>query len=247
MKTLIFGRLLFAALILALVPASCVSKKKYKQSQLELTEQRQVSQNYRLRIDTLQQQVVVLTDSVKKLDSLLGDEKQKVIAARRSGMTKPGTPVKKSSLSREDEASKKSVFMLTFARNVTWPATFQQSKIIIGVIDDDNVFYNQLKKTFEGKTAGGKPVEIKKFTIYNITTANIIYIAHNQINNFSKIKAATKNEPALLVTEEGPSGYSNSHINYYVNDTKVQYSLNKPLIDKSGLKISQDLIKYADK
>ncbi|MGL5889042.1 MAG: YfiR family protein [Bacteroidia bacterium] len=247
MKTRIFGRLLFAALLLALVPASCVSKKKYKQSQLELTEQRQTSQNYRLRIDTLQQQVVVLNDSVKLLDSLLGEEKQKVIAARKTTTTKPAAPVKKSSLSREEEASKKSVFMLTFARNVIWPATFQQSKIVIGVIDDNNTFYNQLKKTLEDKTVGGRAIEIKKFTIYNITSSNIIYIAHNQIGNFAKIKAATKTDPTLFVTEEGPSGYTNSHINYYINDTKVQYSLNRPLLDKSGLKISQDLIKYADK
>ncbi len=234
-------------LCISVAAASCVSKKKYNEAQQQLTEQRQVSQNYRLRIDTLQQQIVVLNDSVKELDSLLENEKQKVASARTSSRPKSTATVKKSSLTKEEEAGKKAVFMLSFARNVIWPASFQPGKIVIGVVDDDNVFFNQLKKTLEGKTAGGKPIEVKKFAAAAVAPTHILYIAHDQIGNFAKIKAGLKSSPTLIVTEEGVSGYSNSHINYYINDTKVQYSLNQPLIEKAGLKITQDLIKFADK
>jgi hypothetical protein len=232
---------------MAVAVASCVSKKKFRETQQQLTQQREISQNYRLRIDTLQQQVVLLSDSVQELDSLLENEKQKVIASRNANRPKPSGPVKKSSLTKEEEAGKKAVFMLSFARNVIWPANFLPGKVVIGVVDDDNVFYSQLRKTLEGKTAGGKPIEIKKYPAAAVASCHILYIAHNQIGNFQKIKTGLKSSPTLLVTEEGASGYSNSHINYYINDTKVQYSLNQPLIEKAGLKITQDLIKFADK
>ncbi|MCA6362235.1 MAG: YfiR family protein [Bacteroidetes bacterium] len=247
MKNLNRGLHLLFLLCIGVAAASCVSKKKYNETQQQLTQQREISQNYRLRIDTLQQQVVLLTDSVKELDSLLESEKQKLIASRNANRPKASGPVKKSSLTKEEESGKKAVFMLSFARNVIWPANFMPGKIVIGVVDDDNLFYSQLRKTLEGKTAGGKPIEVKKYPAAAVAPCHILYIAHDQIGNFQKIKTGLKSSPTLLVTEEGVSGYTNSHINYYINDTKVQYSLNQPLIDKAGLKITQDLIKFADK
>ncbi|MGL4597766.1 MAG: YfiR family protein, partial [Bacteroidia bacterium] len=202
----------------------CVSKRKYQALDTDLRAQREVSQNYRLRIDTLQMVNAQLRDSIVILDSML-------VVERNSRPKKTTTVVKpapkKSTLSATEEYSKKSVFISTFAKNVIWPDNYLGPKFIIGVVGDSPLFA-EMKKSLEGKTMNGKIIEVRKFTSANVVPVHILFIAHSEIGNFQKIKNTLGSKPVLLVTEEGEKGYAGAHINFYLDENKVQYSLNKP-------------------
>jgi hypothetical protein len=233
---------LFVLIALLSLGTGCVSKRKYQALDSDLRAQREVSQNYHLRIDTLQMVNAQLRDSIIYLDSMLVVERsrnKKVAPA-----VKP-TP-KKSTLSASEEYSKKSVFISTFGKNVIWPEKYLGQKFIIGVVGDSPLF-NEMKKSLEGKTMNGKIIEVRKFTSANVTPVHILFIAHAEIGNFQKIKNALGINPVLLVTEEGEKGYANAHINFYLDENKVQYSLNKPLAEQAGLKVTQELVRFSDK
>ncbi len=220
----------------------CVSKRKYTALDTDLRAQREVSQNYRLRIDTLQMVNAQLRDSIAELDSMLVVERNR--SKKPVAPTKPNP--KKSTLSTTEEYSKKSVFISTFGKNVIWPEKYLGQKFIIGVVGDSPLF-NEMKKSLEGKTMNGKIIEVRKFTSTNVTPVHILFIAHAEIGNFQKIKNALGTNPVLLVTEEGEKGYANAHINFYLDENKVQYSLNKPLAEQAGLKVTQELVRFSDK
>lgn len=226
----------------ALASASCVTKKKYLQLDAQLQEQRQVAQDYRLKMDTLEKQNFALRDSLNVSDSLLALERGR---ADHKGLPKPGGPPKKNALSKDEEYEKKAIYIFNFTKQVDWPATMKGDKFVIGVLGSSPL-YDKLKKTAGDKRAAGKPIEIKTFSVSNLQPCQVLYVTHAQIGEMAKVRALLKNSATLIITEEGYWSGGSSHVNFYVDDTRLRYQLNKPAAEKAGLKITQEMIKFAE-
>lgn len=233
----------YILLFFLLAAASCVSKKKYAQLDAQLKEQQSLSQNYRAKMDTLTMLNVRLRDSLKRSDSLLALE-QKKASERKDGVTMVSPGPRKSALSKDDEYQKKAVFIYNFTRQVDWPAN-NNEKFIIGVYGSSPL-YDKLRKTSEGKRAQGKAIEIKTFTAANLEPCYILFVPHSNIGELSRIKGKLKDQAVLLVTEEQYWSSSTSHINFFVDDVHLRYQLNKAGAEKVGLKMTQDLVKFAN-
>lgn len=222
---------------------SCVPKKKLATAEAELSSQRELAQAYRLQIDSLSKRNAALYDSLRYSDSLLAYYKDK--ADRKSSGTASNGAPKKSALSKDDEYEKKAVFIYNFTRQVVWPDNYNTDKFVIGVLGSSLV-YDKLKKISKDKKVLGRPVEIRTYTIDNLQAANILFITHEQVASLAKVKAALGSKPMLLITEESFWSMPGSHVNFYVDDVRLRYQLNKAAAEKTGLKITQDMVRFSE-
>lgn len=229
----------FLFLVLAL--SSCVTKKKYTQLDTQLAEQRAISQQYRLQLDSMQKVNTVMLDSIVYLDSML------TLANNKPGK-KTGNPTspKKSSISKSEEYDKKSVYVQTFARQVIWPSPPKGDKFVIGILGS-SLMYDKLKKAAsDNKKVMGKLLAVKIVSMAEISECQILFIPHAQIGELSKVRNVLKDKPVLLVTEEGYGSGLMSHINFMVDDNRIRYKVNKEAAEKCGFKFTPDLLNFAD-
>lgn len=234
-----FRNSLLLVVILAL--SSCVTKKKYTQLDTELQEQRALSQQFRVQMDSMQKVNSTLNDSIILLDSLLTLERNRV--AKKTG--NPNAP-KKSSLSKSEEYDKKSVYLQTFSRQVIWPATPKGDKFVIGILGS-SLIYDKIKKAAgDNKKVMGKTLAVRTVSVAEISDCQILFIPHAQINELAKVRSILKNSPVLIVTEEAYSNGLATHINFVVDDNRIRYKVNKEAAEKCGLKITTDLLSFGD-
>lgn len=227
-------------IFLVVLTGSCVSKKKYVAREKELTDQRKITQNYRLAIDSLQRSIQVLNDSIHLLDSLLEETKAKL------SPKKSTKSPKKAKLTKEDERSRKVDFLLTLATTTTWPEDTLKKQFMIGIVGNP-LIYEELKKKAINKKVNGKPIVVVNSVLPELPPCQILFVGHNQINDFAMIKSIVKMDSTLTVTEEVLNGFGGSHVNLYANETKVQFTLNKALLKAGVFEIQQEALKEIDK
>jgi hypothetical protein len=110
---------------------------------------------------------------------------------------------------------------------------------VIGVAGDDQTI-KDLKDFMAQKKVTGKKIIVEKYR--KGARYNLIYITSKEIASFSTIKSAVKKSKTLLVSDEAVEG---SHISFLLDEDKVRYFVNKVAIEKLGLKVGQELLRYA--
>lgn len=220
--------------------SSCVTKKKFLQLDNQLQEQRVLTQNYRLQIDSLQKANFALNDSLIELDSLLAFEQNK-----HQKKVNNGTAPKKSTISKSEEYDKKSVYLFTFSKQVIWPEIPKGEKFTIGILGS-SLIYDKLKKTAADKKVMGKPVAIKTVSVAEISECQMLFIPHAQIGELNKVRNLVKGKNILLITEEGYATGLQSHINFNVDDNRIRYKVNRDVAEKAGFKLTPDLLSFSD-
>ena len=86
-----------------------------------------------------------------------------------------------------------------------------------------------------------------KIEKYNkVTNYHIVYVTSSNSNSFATIKAESKKNKTLLVTDDDALYAQGAHISFLMDDDKIRYTLNKPIIEKIGLKVSQELMRFSE-
>ncbi|MGQ0829579.1 MAG: YfiR family protein [Bacteroidota bacterium] len=225
---------------------SCISKKKYLE--LEISTARE-SREYEERTAKLvnindslmwvMYQKDTIIDSLSNKINLLQQKKEKV---------KPVYVYNKktSVLTKDQEYNKKALFIYNFAKNIEWPLIYNGTEFVIGVAGDALVL-NQLKTLMKGKKAGGKKITIKEYIPGS--KYNVVYIAASMSNSFEAIhKFAKKSKTkTLLIADEPNLNKVKAHISFIIDQDRVRYVANKVEIEKVGLKVSEELMRFSEK
>lgn len=227
--------LLFSIVLFGLT--SCVSKKKYMQLRQDtsLTESCLEAEKagYRKQSDSLRM-LVVRKDSL--IDSL-GMRLNEFVIKREKA--KGATVVKKSTLTKEQECEKKSLFLYNFTKYIEWPIEYNGTDFIIGVSGPDQTV-KMIQDFMAQKKVGGKKIIVEKYK--KGARYNVVYVTSSDTGNFSSIKNFVKKNKTLLVTDDAASG---SHITFLIDQDKVRYVVDKVSIEKVGLKVGQELMRYS--
>jgi hypothetical protein len=231
--------------LLTLPFTSCVSKKKYN----ALQEQRNQSLEDKSGLEDVLNHLAIANDSLKKenyiLDSLLAIEREKNVVLNTAKKDTKGNvkPVSKSKLSKGVEYDKKAVFLYNFAAYVSWPK-LNTGKFTIGVVGESMMNAVLAGYTY-GKTIGNMPVVVKPYTNAS-EVFQVIFISEAGQKDFQKIKKEVTGKPVLLVTENVYLEKIGAHICFYVDGTKVGFTVNKAAAEKAGLKVSNKLINFSE-
>lgn len=223
--------------LMLLLLASCISRKKFNSLQASAEASRL---DYQVRIDSLQK---VQEDLLTQIDSL----EAALLSATPKEKTKERTYTssrRSSKLSAEEEYNSKAMYMYNFCKYVQWPSSFQYDYFVICVAGDSPLI-DKLTAFTKGKSINNRKIVVRKYDPKDKSLFHILFIPENQSWNFAGLRTALQNNPTLLVAENASLNNQGSHIGFTVVGNKVKYTINKPAAEKTGLLISQDLVKFA--
>jgi hypothetical protein len=227
-----------------LFASSCVSSKKYKTLQSNNLSLDKENKDYQVRLqkaasvnDSLKT-VLVRKDSVidslytKIADMQVKKDKPKVVSARKA-----------SSLSKDQEYDKKAQFIYNFAAYIEWPVLYNGTDFVIGVEGDKDVI-KKIENVIGSKKVGGKKVRVEKYN--KVTKYHLVYVTGTRGNMFSSIKNEVKKNKTIIVTDDDIFANAGANICFTLDDDKVRYTVNKASIEKIGLKVSQELMRFSE-
>ena len=235
-------------LLILAIPAllfSCVSKKKYASLETQLNN---VSSE-KTMLEEVLQKLAVENDSIKKdligLDSLYRNEHEKNTAVATNKKdpkdNKEYKAKKKSTLTKQQEYDKKAQFVYNFASYISWP-TIKGDRFAIGVVGESPITAYLTTYT-SGKTISKFPIVVEPYK--SGAHYQIVFVSSAGIKDFSKIKKEIQGKQVLLVTDNVILDKIGAHISFEVNGDKVNFTVNKPAIEKAGMSVSSKLINFS--
>ncbi|CAN5493933.1 hypothetical protein BH10BAC1_BH10BAC1_06850 [soil metagenome] len=176
-------------------------------------------------IDSLQNK---LADIQAKKDK----DKPKVYASKKT-----------SNLTKDQEYERKSQFVYNFAAYIEWPVIYNGTEFVIGIAGDDDVV-KKIKSTIGDKKVGGKKLRIEKYN--KVTNYHLVYVTTSYSASFANIKTESKKNKTIIISDDYALFDAGAQISFIMNDDKVKYTINKTAIEKIGLKVSQELMRFSE-
>lgn len=235
------NNLLYISFFLLL--ASCVPKGKYN----KLKQTHEQSLNEKVDLETVLNKMSVENDSLKKrvatLDSIL-------LAARLKNGTTVSSPSltadvsakTKTTISKAVEYDTKALYIYNIPNYVFWPTTIKTNKFLIGIVGDSKL-NAALASYMYGKNIHRLPVIVEPYTPANGKFYHMLFISDGKEKEFAKVKKELQNQPVLFIIENQGLERIGAHISVYAEGDKVKFKVNKKAIEKSGLNVSESLIK----
>lgn len=136
-------------------------------------------------------------------------------------------------------------FIYNFTKYIEWPSSYQTGDFVIAVLGDTPLI-KELEKMAENKSVGSQKFVIKKInSAAEIDKCHMLFIPVSKSKELSDALAALSGKPTLVVTEKPGMASKGSGINFVIMDGKWKFELNKSATEKSNLKVSSDLAKFA--
>ena len=147
----------------------------------------------------------------------------------------------------EVELHIKAAYLLNFARFVEWPqvAADASAAVIIGVLGHDSMT-TALEATVRGKTIHGRPIRIKQFpALDQIDRCDILFVPRSEARKLRSMLADLSGRPILTVGDASGFLGDGGIIEFQLIDDTLRFSINIGSADRSGLKISSELLRVA--
>ena len=150
--------------------------------------------------------------------------------------------------SQASEADLKAAWMYNFAQHVEWPATAfkdERAPMVVAILGA-HPLEESLTKVVRGKTAQGRPLEIRRATQpADLKGAHVVFLPDGEKERFDAALGAVKGTPALLVGESEGLAHRGAALNFYMDETKVRFEANVDAASRAGLSIGSKLLKFA--
>jgi len=148
-----------------------------------------------------------------------------------------------------DEYLLKAGFLERFTRFIEWPGETNiadnTKPLVISVIGK-NKFDEKLYQFFETTKIKYRKVEIRYISeLEEIQDSHILFITKSKEKQLSGILFLTQDKPVLTVSDTDGFGKKGVRINFYIEQNKIRFEINKKAIQKSGLQISYLLLNLA--
>jgi uncharacterized protein DUF4154 len=142
----------------------------------------------------------------------------------------------------------KAAFLLNFVRFTVWPDDAlpdSGAPIVIGIVGNDP-FNGSLDRTISGKTAGGRPLLIKRFGAGdNLRECQVVFISSSEKKRLPQILGAINGSSILTVGDVKEFVESGGIISFVVESNKIRFEVNAGAASRARLKISSKLLSLA--
>jgi len=230
-----------------LLLTACVSKKKYS----DLQSRHEQALNEKTGLEEVLNKVAVENDSLKRrntfLDSMYRAEHDKVLAINNNKANSGGGAVKAkvATMPKNVEYDKKALYIYNLPNYVFWPRTIKADKFLIGVLGE-SALNAALAANVYGKKINDMPALVEPYAPAAGKFYHMIFIAESKQKEFVKLKKELKDQPVLLIVENPYLEKAGAHICFYVDGNKVRFNVNKKQIEKCGMNVSDQLIKFSN-
>jgi hypothetical protein len=229
------------AFSLLFIISSCVSKKKYLQMQDEKTAEKNVLEEV---LNKLAVENDSLTKLIYSLDSLYRIERDKSsIASNKSVDRGFKVKPKRSLISGKEEYNKKAIFLYNFLSYIFWPPDPKSETFNIGIVGESPIKQAMVAQVY-GKTVNKQSILVESYNPMN--NYKMLFFTEAGQSQFNRIRKLCVNKTVLFITENTLLENIGSHISLYVDGTKIRFTVNKPAIEKTKLKVSSTFYGLAD-
>lgn len=142
----------------------------------------------------------------------------------------------------------KTAFIYNFTRFVEWPPETVEE--LAGPFRIGILGISPLREeigALRGKTVNGHPLSIRHYPIWNdeARECEILFIAASEANHLHAILAKLDNAPVLTVGDTASFAARGVMINFFMDDNKVRFEINRRQARAARLEISSRLLKLA--
>ncbi len=153
-----------------------------------------------------------------------------------------------------EQAKVKSSFLHNFASYIQWPAKAQGGKTFrVGVIGKD-ALGAALDTAFKDKNINDRKVEVSRFgawkTLRNkqaVAACQVLILNCATRAEEAEVLAALRGKPVLLVGESIGFVARGGGIQFFLQEGKVRFEINQPVLQQCGLKASAKLLQLSRK
>ena len=144
-----------------------------------------------------------------------------------------------------DEYAIKAAFLFNFTKFVDIPQGSDASSFLICIVGDDP-FGSSIDQVVKGKVANGHPIQVRRVKQFDeVRQCQVAFLGRNESSKASKVIAAAKGVPVLLVGEDREFAHMGGTIYFSVTDNHVGFVVNLAGAEHAGLKISAKLLSVA--
>lgn len=138
------------------------------------------------------------------------------------------------------------VFFYSFTKYIEWPESHKQGDFKIAVVGQSEII-PLLEEMAEIKKVGKRTIKIIQIDgVKGGEKYNMIFIPNEQSAAFANIKSVIGKEPTLLITEASGMAAKGAMINFKDVEGKLRFEVNTEIVEQSGLKMSQELIRFGE-
>ena len=136
------------------------------------------------------------------------------------------------------------VFVYNFTKYIEWPGAGQE--LVIGVQGDNQAILQAFEKMANAKSGSDRKYIIRSIVKPEDAAAcHVIFIPDKESDKLSGYHTKYGGSPKLIVTEKEGLVKKGGLINFITVDGKLRFELNQSALDKSGLKVSSQLLSLA--
>ncbi|MEI6563024.1 MAG: YfiR family protein [bacterium] len=143
------------------------------------------------------------------------------------------------------EYSVKAAFLNNFIHFVEWPlSAFPDpgAALTIGVLGDDP-FGPLLEQAVKEEKAKGNGVVIRRFkSVDDVTSCHVLFISRSEKERMFLILKRLEEVPILTVSEMEGFADHGGIVNFYIENNRIRFEINKESAYRKGLKISSRLL-----
>jgi YfiR/HmsC-like len=137
----------------------------------------------------------------------------------------------------------KAAYLFNFGRYVSWPQ--QTGDVVIGVLGHDSIV-EILERTIAGKTINGRAYRVKVFASpEQIDHCDIVFVPRSEAKYTQPVLTAVSGKPVLTVSDQENFSSDGGMIEFLLIDDTLKFDINLAAAEKSGLKISSELLRVA--
>lgn len=141
----------------------------------------------------------------------------------------------------------KAAYLFYFSTYVDWfaAAPAEGGAIVVGVLGEDP-FGGILDDTLQGKTVASHPLVVKRFAAArDASRCHILFVSPSEEPRLPAILKQLRGTPVLTVSDIEGFAELGGQIGFRVDDRKIRLDVNLASIQRSGLKVSAQLLKLA--
>ncbi|HEX9427972.1 MAG TPA: YfiR family protein [Candidatus Polarisedimenticolia bacterium] len=140
----------------------------------------------------------------------------------------------------------KAAYLYYFATFVEWPAgTLDHGSegLVIGVLGEDP-FGEILDDTLRGKSIGGRPVVVRRFTSpQEARESQILFISASEEDRLSAVLKTLDGAHVLTVGDLNRFASRGGTVAFRTEENKVRFDINVDAVERARVKISAQLMK----
>jgi len=182
--------------------------------------------------------------SLASFRSFITERRPLVVAAILASVVVSFTAQAENGVGIEDQV--KAGYLYNFARFVEWPSsTGQSGPMTVGVVGDPGTAH-AIWQSLHKQTLNGRGFIIREVPTSDGTEGSqILFIPKSGVSDPREILLKVRGTPVLTVGETSEFISAGGMIALLARNNKIHFAVNMPAIEKAGLKVSSQMLQYA--